>query len=90
MNRIDNLLLQLKLNLPLDPDLKLCLKLIKDYKEELKRLNNEREQFENKQGTNRKTGENNNLEPKRSKVKGLREGIQGWSDRTSSEDQNNV
>jgi hypothetical protein len=90
MNRVEYLLLKLQLNIPMDNDLRLCLKLIKDYKAEIQRLENEREQLTNKQGTNREIRENNNPEPKRSKVKGLREGIQGGSDRTSSEDTGNV
>jgi len=90
MNRIEYLLLRLQHNAQMDPDLQLCLKLIRDYKEEIARLNNEREQLENKQRTSREAGENNNPEPKRPKTKGLRAWLQGGSDRTSSEDQSNV
>jgi len=90
MNRVEYLLLRLKHNAQMDPDLQLCLKLIRDYKEEIRRLNNEREQLENKQRIDREAGKSNNTEPKRPKVKGLRAWLQGGSDRTSSEDTGNV
>lgn len=90
MNRVEFLLLRLQHNAIIDPDLQLCLKLIRDYKEEIKKLHDEREQLTNKQRIDRETRESDNTDSKRPKAKGLRAWLQGGSDRVNSENSDNV
>lgn len=94
MNRLEYLLLRLDHNLIADPDLNLVLKILKDKNKEIKELKesleNASRESENKPRVNIISGKDNNTEPKRSKTKGLREGLQSWAGGTNPENKSNV
>jgi hypothetical protein len=85
MNRLDILLSQWRLGIIRDPDLRLALSVINDYRN----VTNERKS-KDIQGTSSVLGENNNSSDERSKTKGLRQRGKKRTARNSPEDQGSL
>ncbi len=85
MNRLDILLSQWRLGIIRDPDLRLALSVINDYRNAA----NERKS-KDIQGTSPVLGENNNSSDERSKTKGLRQRGKKRTARNSPEDQGSL
>lgn len=87
MNKLSILLARWKAGSIRDPDLYLALKTVNDYRNE--RVKDEGES-EDKQGTATVPGEDHSSDTERSKVKGLRKGLQGGATGSDPKNKNNV
>lgn len=87
MNKLNLLLARWRAGFIVDPDLRLALKVINDYRNE--RIQDEGKS-ENKQGTATVPGEDHCSDAERSKIKGLRKGLQSGATRNNPKNKNTI